>query len=253
MKLYELETRLDSWMEPGKFKDYCPNGLLVDADGDPAAEISKVVTGVSLRHDLIDAAVAAKAQAIVVHHPNWFWNSDKDKRIVGNRGEYVRRLIKAGISLFGYHLPLDAHPAIGNNSALATMIFGKPRTVDGFDRFMEGIGCIHNGTVSGKILDRVFPKGYRAYNFDPEPRGYIVGICTGSGTSGLQDAIDCGCTMFITGEIHESTPIFAQENGIAVIAAGHHRTETFGVSELARWIANLPGMTAEFIDIDNPE
>ena len=253
MKLFELENRLNSWLQPAMFKDYCPNGLLIDAVGGGDSEISKVVTGVSLRHDLIDAAVDAGAQAIVVHHPNWFWNSDKDKRIVENKGEYVRRLIKEGISLFGYHLPLDAHPAIGNNAVLCRMILGKPFTVELTNWFMDDIGCIETGDVSGEILDRVFPKGYRAYNFTPEKRSYIVGICTGSGTSGLQEALDCGCTMFITGEIHESTPIFAKENDIAVIAAGHHRTEIFGVQWLADWIDNLNGVSAEFIDIDNPE
>ena len=256
MYSYDFEYRLNRLLEKDTFNDFCPNGLLVDSTGNPNRKIEKVVTGVSLREALIDEAIGRKADAIIVHHPNGFWKSEHDKRIVGDNGKYVRMLIKAGIDLYGYHLPLDAHPLVGNNAQIYKMLgFGDPTHAH---RFMEdNIGYVGSGTITEDILEATFYHGFQCLGKPLDlSRGHKIAICSGSGTSGLQYAYDIGCDVFITGEVRESTPIFAEEHDMTVLAAGHHRSEVFCVSALSHEIntndSAFPGVTAEFIDIDNP-
>jgi len=256
MKLSELELKLDHLLKPSLFKDYCPNGLIVKAvEGNP--DVKGVVTGVSLRLDLIAAAVELGANVIVVHHPNGFWNSEKDKRILDDVNNYTRTLIRMGISLFGYHLPLDANLAVGNNAQIYDGMGLEPNIamsrMFGYEpsRFMDNIGYIGSGIVTDEILKVVFPHGFQSFNF-VSGKEYKVAICSGSGTSGLQEAHELGCNMFVTGEIRESTPIFAAEHNMAVIAAGHHRSEIFGVKAIADYLKTDCKLSAAFVDIDNP-
>jgi dinuclear metal center YbgI/SA1388 family protein len=269
MNLLTLETNLNNLLCPQDFHDFCPNGLIVDATGDNP-EISMVVTGVSLREDLIDAAIERGANVILVHHANGFWNSDKNKCIDGSQhGRYVRKLIQSGISLFGYHLPLDAHEEYGNNISVFNAL-GLEKTkweacnrpfdprFNGInmrrnvaDRFMyDNIGYGGPGVITKELLDKVFPKGYQSFNFESGKK-YNVAVCTGSAASEFDEVIKHGYDMLVTGEIRESTPILAKEYGIAVIAAGHHRSEVFGVRNIANLIESM-GVEAEFVDIDNP-
>lgn len=259
MKFAEFDSKLNNLLMPWKFDDFCPNGCLVEPFLGDNHRVKKVVTGVSLRDELIDRAIKAKADVLVVHHPNGFWKSEKDKRLVGTFGRYMTKLVRHGIALYGFHLPLDAHEEVGNNICIARELQLGDRAEDYEEpsRFMEqDIGVIANTRVNKEVLDRAFPHGWQAFGPALEDKPYIVGICSGSGTSGLQVAVDCGCTMFVTGEIRESTPIFAQENDITVISAGHHRSEVFCVRALAEYISArrdlFPGVRAQFIDIDNP-
>ena len=237
MNLLTLETNLNNRLRPQDFKDFCPNGLIVDAVGDKTREVKKVVTGVSLSKELIEEAIKRGADVIFVHHPNGFWNSDKNKCIDNSQfGNYVRMLIQNGISLFGYHLPLDAHDTLSWLEA---------------ERFMyNNIGYGGTGFITTELLDKVFPKGYQSFNFE-SGKTYNVAVCTGSAASEFDEVIKHGYNMLVTGEIRESTPILAKEYGIAVIAAGHHRSEVFGVRNIAKLIESM-GVEAEFVDIDNP-
>ena len=265
MNLNELELSLNRTLHPETFHDFCPNGLLLDALGNKTSLVHKVVTGVSLRDDLISAAIDKHADAIIVHHPNGFWQSDKDKRILNSQyARYMRRLVNAGISLFGYHLPLDAHETLGNNATVYRMLNlegvlttlcldGQYRdfTKLGPDRFGHDDICYGGkGIITDELLAQVFPHGYQSFEFEPGHK-YKVAICTGSGTSEMEYAADHGYDMFVTGEIRESTPIFAKERGMAVISAGHHRSEVFCVRNVAEWLTE-GGVDAEFVDIDNP-
>ena len=259
MKFSDFDSKLNKLLMPWKFDDFCPNGCLVEPFPGDNHQAKKVVTGGSLRDELIDRAIKAKADVLVVHHPNGFWKSEKDKRLVGTFGRYMTKLARAGIALYGFHLPLDAHEELGNNIciALALQLGDRGEDYEEPSWFMEqNVGVIVNTRVNKEVLDRVFPHGWQAFGPALKDQQYIVGICSGSGTSGLHDAIGCGCTMFVTGEIRESTPIFAQENGITVISAGHHRSEVFCVRALAEYISAsrdmFPGVRAQFIDIDNP-
>ena len=263
MLLSELESRFNLLLTPGEFKDFCPNGLIVKgSSGDP--QVTSVVTGVSLRADLINWAVAKGSNVIFVHHPNGFWFSDKEKRVLDTQyGEYMRMLLQNRISLFGFHLPLDAHPTLGNNATVYNKLglkgpvmqcahgpyfSDKPNLPD---RFMEAyIGFGGVGVITDELLRKVFPHGYQSFGFE-SGKEYKVAICTGSGTSELEEARERGYNMFITGEIRESTPIYSAETGMAVIAAGHHRSEIFGVENIANWLIEN-GVDARFIDLDNP-
>jgi len=263
MLLSELESRFNLLLTPGEFKDFCPNGLIVKgSSGDP--QVTSVVTGVSLRADLISRAIATGSNVIFVHHPNGFWFSDKEKRVLDTQyGEYMRMLLQNRISLFGFHLPLDAHPTLGNNATVYNKLGLKGTVMQGDydpyfddkpllpDRFMEGnIGFGGVGVITDELLRKVFPHGYQSFGFE-SGKEYKVAICTGSGTSELEEARERGYNMFITGEIRESTPIYSAETGMAVIAAGHHRSEIFGVQNIADWLIEN-SVDARFIDLDNP-
>lgn len=263
MLLSELESCLNLLLTPGEFKDFCPNGLIVKgSSGDP--QVTSVVTGVSLRADLINWAIAKGSNVIFVHHPNGFWFSDKEKRVLNTQyGEYMRMLLQNRISLFGFHLPLDAHSTLGNNATVYKKL-GLKGTLMQFsdgpnfddnpnrpDRFMEAnIGFGGVGVITNELLRKVFPHGYQSFGFE-SGKEYKVAICTGSGTSELEEARERGYNMFITGEIRESTPIYSAETGMAIIAAGHHRSEIFGVENIANWLIEN-GVDARFIDLDNP-
>ena len=263
MQLTELESRFNLLLTPGEFKDFCPNGLIVKgSSGDP--QVTSVVTGVSLRAALINWAVAKGSNVIFVHHPNGFWFSDKEKRVLDTQyGEYMRMLLQNRISLFGFHLPLDAHPTLGNNATVYNKLGLKGTVMQCAhgpyfsdkpnlpDRFMEAnIGFGGVGVITDELLRKVFPHGYQSFGFE-SGKEYKVAICTGSGTSELEEARERGYNMFITGEIRESTPIYSTETGMAVIAAGHHRSEIFGVENIANWLIEN-GVDARFIDLDNP-
>lgn len=273
--------KLDQFINTGRTdceKDFCPSGLIVDPVGIPSRKIYRVVTGVSLRLDLIKKAAKMKADAIIVHHPNGWWFGDKNKCIAGNGqfAQYTRMLFNHNIALFGYHLPLDSHVRVGNNPTLFSMLdlneditdrmaIGNVRAngnevnvtnvdkIRAAEKFLNNVGIIGRGKITADLLMKVFPKGYWSRNFT-SGKEYKVAICTGSGTSGLDEALEKGCNMFITGEIRESTPIFSDETGMAIIAAGHHRSEVFCVRNLANYINKSGefGVKATFVDIDNP-
>ena len=114
MNISDFSAWLNDLLEPHLFKDYCNNGLCVEASD----KVTRVVTGVSFRDRLIDAAIEKKADCIIVHHPNGFWKGE-DRVLVGKFGERMRRLMQHGISLYGFHLPLDGHMEIGNNALIA--------------------------------------------------------------------------------------------------------------------------------------
>jgi dinuclear metal center YbgI/SA1388 family protein len=252
MELKDFSNWLDNLLMPGAFKDYCVDGLCVEASD----KVTKVVTGVSFRDRLIDRAIEEHADAIVVHHPNGFWNGDS-KIPVGHFGKRIRELMKNGISLYGFHLPLDGHPEIGNNALIAGAMGLK--VVEGF--MQEGEKCVGqigewDAPVSKErfveIAGYAFPAGVQNQFMFGTDKIRRVAICSGSGASGLEEAIALGCDAFVTGEIKESVPIAVEEAGFNLIACGHHRTEVFGVRALAEKITADLGIPAVFVDIDNP-
>lgn len=252
MKLTDFSAWLDNLLVPRAFNDYCVNGLCVEAND----QVFKVVTGVSFRDRLIDRAIEEEADCIIVHHPNGFWNGE-DRVITGKFGERMRRLMKHGISLFGFHLPLDGHPEIGNNALIAKAM--GLNVVQGF--MQEGektVGVIGEWESPASQADfmvsanLVFPHGVNAKLFHGSETIKRVAICSGSGASGMGEALSLGCDAFITGEIKEPVAIAVEESNFNLIAAGHHRTEVFGVRALAEKITAELSVPAVFVDIDNP-
>ena len=252
MKIIEFSAWLDNLLEPQAFKDYCVDGLCVEASD----KVTRVVTGVSFRDRLIDAAIEEYADCIIVHHPNGFWNSE-NRVLTGKFGERMRRLMQNGISLYGYHLPLDGHPEFGNNALIAKALGLK--SVGGFMREGErDVGVIAesetplNREAFAARACKAFPHGVHTallYGTDEIRR---VAICSGAGASGIEEAISLGADAFVTGEIKEPTVIAVEEAGFNVLACGHHHTEVFGVKALAEKITENLGIFAKFVDIDNP-
>jgi len=252
MELALFSEWLTKLLDPKAFKDYCVDGLCVEASD----KVTRVITGVSFRDRLIDAAIEEKADAILVHHPNGFWNGE-NRILIGKFGERMRRLMQNGISLYGFHLPLDGHMEIGNNALIAKAM--GMHILEGF--MVEGekpVGVIaefdHPLSQSEFISQakRTFEHGVQNSLMYGAKEIRRVAICSGSGASGIEEAISLGCDAFITGEIKESVPIACEELNFNLISCGHHRTEIFGVRALADKIQNELHIPAKFVDLDNP-
>ena len=221
----KLETVLNHLLEPHAIKDYCPNGLQVEG----RERIRKVVTGVTASQALIDAAVAADADAILVHH-GYFW-SGEPAQITGMKQRRIKTLLTHDINLFAYHLPLDVHPEVGNNAQLAKLLDIKVR---------RGLEPWNSKSVAmvGKLEEPM--------------SGSDFAKCTGGGQSYINLAAEQGIDAFISGEASEQTIHTAREMGMHFYAAGHHATERYGVKALGEWLATVHGLDVTFIDIDNP-
>ena len=252
MKINDFSAWLDNLLEPQAFKDYCVDGLCVEASD----KVTRVVTGVSFRDRLIDAAIENKADCIIVHHPNGFWNGE-NRVLTGKFGERMRRLMQNGISLYGFHLPLDGQPEFGNN-ALIAKAFGLVNLA-GFmregERDVGVVGEFAEPVSRDGLVDLacgVFENGVQASLLYGKTEIRKVAICSGGGASGVEEAIALGADAYITGEIKEPTAIAVEEACFNLLACGHHRTEIFGVRALAQKIQAELGIPATFIDIDNP-
>ena len=252
MELKQFSIWLNDLLEPQDFHDYCTDGLCVEAND----KVTKIVTGVSFRDRLIDAAIEENADCIIVHHPNGFWRSE-DRVLVGKFGERIRRLMQHGISLYGFHLPLDGHPEIGNNALIAKAM--NLSNLQGFmpegSKFVGWIGEFAQPKTQVEFLaqaEKAFSHGIQNRLMYGSKSIQKVAICSGSGASGIDEAISLGADAFITGEIKESVPIICEEYGFNLINCGHHRTEVFGVRALAEKIQKELEIPAKFVDLDNP-
>jgi dinuclear metal center YbgI/SA1388 family protein len=248
----EFELLLNQTLSPNRFKDYAPNGLQVEGK----KEINRVVTGVTACQALIDAAIEHKADAIFVHH-GYFWKNETPQ-IVGMKYRRISALIKHDINLYGYHLPLDAHPVLGNNAGLADAIGLLNRT-----GLQSGVAIEESIGVVGELKEPVSVSVFRAmvekaverevlFECVGDRKIHRVALCTGGAQGYIEQAIDAGADVYITGEVSEQTIHIAREMGIHFIAAGHHATERFGVKSMAAFLSEECGLDAVFIDIDNP-
>ena len=242
-----LERHLHTLLEVSRFKDYGPNGLQVE--GKPA--IRKIVSGVTASMDLIQAAIAAQADALIVHH-GLFWRG-QDGRLTGWMKKRVAALMAHDINLFAYHLPLDAHPSLGNNTQWGKRLglvsdqrFGEQDL--GFAGDMPADVDLHSlvreiGAVMGRE-PLVIPGDGRTLK--------RIGWCSGGAQSYFEPAIAAGVDIFLTGEISEPQAHYARETGVAFVACGHHASERYGAQALGRLVAHEFSLEHEFIDIDNP-
>lgn len=243
----DLRLYLDGLLEAPRFRDYCPNGLQVEG----RAETKRILCGTTASQALIDAAIERQADAILVHH-GWFWKGE-DGRVTGFRKQRMAALIKHDINLFAYHLPLDAHPVLGNNAQLAAKFGWK---IDG--NFGEqGIGFI--GTPASPIsAEHLAQQVGTVLNRAPQLLGdgqrqiRRVAWCSGGAQGYFEEAIAAGADLFLSGEVSEQTYHLAMETGIPYIAAGHHATERYGVQALGRHLAETHGLECEYLELDNP-
>lgn len=247
---YELTAFCDELLQSKEFHDYCPNGLQVDAD----TAIDKIVLGVTANQALINQAIQNKAQAILVHH-GYFWKGEPAP-LTGMKGNRIRSLLQNNISLIAYHLPLDAHPQIGNNAILAKEL---DLTIEGAlfpqEKFPVGNIAHHEPIVAADFAQKISKiLGRTPLHLSQNPNRIIskIGLCTGGAQDYIEQAYLMGCDAYISGEVSERTTHFAKEMGIDYFAAGHHATERGGIRELGTIIAQKLGIKAQFIDVDNP-
>jgi dinuclear metal center YbgI/SA1388 family protein len=242
-----LEAHLARLLDVARFRDYSPNGLQVEG----RAAIARIVTGVTANAALIEAAIAAKADAVIVHH-GWFWRNE-DPRLVGMKRRRVALLLANDISLFSYHLPLDAHPTLGNNAQLARRLGWRIRGWAG----EQGV-VAHGAPARPMSLGRLAADVERALGRaplvvgDPSHRICRLAWCTGGAQGFIETAVSLGVDAFLTGEVSEQTVHVARECRIAFIAAGHHATESGGVRALGAHLARRFGIVHTHVDIPNP-
>jgi len=247
MQREELSRYLDDLLEVSRFHDYCPNGLQVEGRG----EICRIATGVTASLELIQAARAQGADAILVHH-GYFWKGE-DPCLTGTRRARVALLLSQELNLFAYHLPLDAHAELGNNAQLGRRL-GLIET----GRFADqAIGVI--GSLEAPMrLDAFAAHVNHRLGRDPLVIGAAATVvrtvawCTGAAQGFFEEAIRLRPDAYLSGEISEQQVHLARESGVAFLAAGHHATEKYGVQALGEHLAARFGLDHSFIDIPNP-
>jgi len=244
----KMQAALNVLLEPQRFQDFAPNGLQVEG----REHIDIVVSGVTASQALLNAAIALKADAVLVHH-GYFWRSE-DPCLVGMKGRRVQTLMQADINLFAYHLPLDCHRELGNNAGLGRALgvpqFGplipeEPTLPVFVGELPEVLSQVQVAESLSKELGRqVLSEGDRAIR--------RIAWCTGGGQGYIDKAADAGADLFVTGEVSEQTIHIARERDIGFIAAGHHATERFGVQSVGSWLSRELGVAHHFVDDDNP-
>ena len=243
----DLAAYLDEFLDVAAFRDYCPNGLQVEGRD----HVGVIVTGVTASADLLDAAVAAGADAILVHH-GYFWKGE-DPRITGMRRRRIATLLNHGINLYAYHLPLDAHPDIGNNAMLARRL--DIRAEGRFGEQDLGVYGVLDGPLplrdfAARIADRLHREPLTIG--DDERAVRRVAWCTGAAQGYFEQAAALGVDAYITGEASEQTFHIARESGVAFVGAGHHATERYGIEALGAHLETRFGLQHRYIDISNP-
>ncbi|WP_455217471.1 Nif3-like dinuclear metal center hexameric protein [Kaarinaea lacus] len=246
----ELITYLDELLNVSAFDDYCPNGLQVEG----RHEISSVIGGVTASQELINAGIHHGADTLLVHH-GYFWKGE-DPRVIGMKRRRLASLLDAGMNVLAYHLPLDAHPELGNNAQLASRLglnitgtFGRGAGPD-----VGMVGELPEQVTAEAFASQVAEKLGREPLLIPGGKEIIHSIawCTGAAQGYLESAAALGVDAFLTGEVSEQTVHEARELGIHFISAGHHATERGGVMALGTHLADRFGISFRFEDIDNP-
>lgn len=248
LSLDQLVETADRYLESARIQDYCPNGLQVQG----REQVRLLVSGVTASQQLLDAAVAAGADAILVHH-GYFWKNE-DARLIGMKHRRIKTLLSHDISLLAYHLPLDVHPEVGNNVQLGRRLGLQ----DIWPLPSDAKGLIWQGELPQPRSAADFARQV-AHVLQREPLVVDGGRsirrlawCTGGAQGYLDQAIAAGVDAYLTGEVSEQTVHSARENGVSFFAAGHHATERYGVQALGDFLAAQLGIEHRFIDCDNP-
>lgn len=248
--LNEIIQWCDQTLKSHEFKDYAPNGLQIEG----TSEVKKILCAVTASQTAIDAAIAYGADLLLVHH-GYFWKGEPYP-ITGMRGKRIKSLIQHDISLVGYHLPLDSHPTIGNNAAIADLLeLEHIEALDPNER--NPIGNI------GYLKSAMSPEAFKQFaseklGFDaihlPADKTSIqkVGFCTGGAQDYIKKAANQDCDAYISGEVSERTFYEAQELNVHYYACGHHATEKYGVQRLAKAISEQFNIEYSYFELNNP-
>ena len=240
----------DSTLKSHEFKDYAPNGLQIEGK----TEVNKIVCAVTASQTAIDAAIAQGADLLLVHH-GYFWKGEAYP-ITGMRGKRIKSLIQHDISLLAYHLPLDSHPSLGNNAAIADLLkLERIEALDPSERHPIGnIGYLNQPMPVEEFKKFVSEKLKFDVTHLPADKTMIekVGFCTGGAQDFIVKAAEQGCDAYISGEVSERTFYEAKELGIHYFACGHHATERYGVQRLGQAISEQFDIEYVYFELNNP-
>ena len=249
-KLQDIIQWCDQTLKSPEFKDYAPNGLQIEGK----TEVRKILAAVTASQDAIDAAIRENADLLLVHH-GYFWKGEAYP-ITGMRGKRIKSLIQHDISLLAYHLPLDSHPSLGNNAAIADLLkLELIEALDPSERHPIGnIGYLNQPMPVEEFKKFVSEK----LKFDaihlPADKTMIekVGFCTGGAQDFIVKAAEQGCDAYISGEVSERTFYEAKELGVHYFACGHHATERYGVQRLGQAISEQFDIEYVYFELNNP-
>lgn len=244
-----LVAAMDKYMNVSDFQDYLPKGLLVEGSD----TVKKVITGVSFHMELLEAAVESKSQMVLVHHGT-FWKGQSPV-LRGTHKQRVAFLLEHDLTLVGYHLPLDAHPVVGNNAQIVKMLGVRNKKPFG----------MYNGSPIGFI--GTFPKAKTMkeiasklqllsgddaiYTVDEAKKIKTVAVVSGGAGDLFEEAIDAGADLYVTGEPWEPAQALARETGVSFMALGHYNSEKPGVMALGQWLKKRFKVGVEFVDVPN--
>lgn len=248
-----LESYLDTLLDSARFNDYAPNGLQIQGKN----EIYRICTAVTASEEAIEYAIEVKAEALIVHH-GYFWKGE-DSVIKGIKFNRISKLLRHGINLFAYHLPLDCHPELGNNACLGALF--NLRNIQ-----MHDVNGTPNLLWSGQFEQPKSSKTFIAQienKLARKPLHLLAGTneiktiqtlawCTGAAQDFIEVAHQLGVDAYLSGEVSERTYYQAKELGIHYFAAGHHATERYGVQALGAHLAAKFNIEYEFVDSENP-
>lgn len=245
---HTLVKKLTALLEAERFHDYAPNGLQVEGK----ESISRIIAGVTASQALLDEAVQQKADAVLVHH-GWFWKGESPC-LTGIRRSRARTVLGAGLNLIAYHLPLDAHPVLGNNAQLAKRLGILPENRWG-EYELGWTGRLASGPeTAAQFALRAEKALGRKPLLAGDPNKVVSRVCWCSGAAQreFEEAISQGADLYFSGEISEPTFHLACESGVPYLACGHHATERFGIQALGKWIEQNCGIEVVYVDIENP-
>lgn len=246
MQRQHLIKILDDLLHPELFKDYAPNGLQVEGK----SEISRIVTAVSATQNVLDQALALKADALLVHH-GWFWRGE-NPAVVATKYRRLKTLMSGEINLVAYHLPLDAHVTLGNNAQMAKLLAATDVIQGGENSF------IWSGLVSPITVQRLACHLEKNLNRPPLVLGdqtktvSRLAWCSGAAEDFFEEAIAIGADAYISGEATERTTHLARETHVPFLVCGHHATERLGIKALSDWLSENHGLECIFVDDENP-
>lgn len=248
--LQEILQWCNDTLKTQEFKDYAPNGLQIEGN----SEVKKILCAVTASQEAIDAAIAQQADLLLVHH-GYFWKGEAYP-ITGMRGKRIKALIKNDISLMAYHLPLDSHPILGNNAAIAEILeLENIEALDASERHPIGnIGYLKQA-ISPEAFKEILTErlGFNTIHLKAD-KEFIqkVGFCTGAAQDFMSKAAEQDCDAYISGEVSERTYYEAKELDVHYYACGHHATERYGVQRLGQAISEQFNLEYSYFELNNP-
>lgn len=248
--LNDIASYADGYLKINEFSDYCPNGLQVEGQ----AQIDKIACAVSASLSVVERAIDWGAQCLLVHH-GYFWKNERTV-ITGMKKRRLQMLLSADVSLLAYHLPLDAHPIVGNNAQIAHRLgVGDLQALQKNKKTPIGnVGMLASPVNIQEFVEsceQTFDRQAIHVNGGPELVQKIA-LCTGGAQHMIEDAVEHQADVYLTGEISEQTVHIARECGLHFIAAGHHATERYGAQALASHLAEKFNLQQRFFDESNP-